>query len=334
MNSKAPNDDRDVRELIRLAGRREPISAERTARVRNAARSEWIAHLQSKTTRRRRRSRLLLMAAALVALAVAGWWTKERVARSSERLGVVEIVHGSIDLRNPEGGRIARLREGSDIETGNHVAVPPDGRLALRAGSGHSLRADGDTRFRVVSAERIELERGTIYVDSGTEERDPDRAVLEITTRLGDVHEVGTQYEVQLTERALRLRVRRGRIAWRAGSSRLEGGAGEQLVVFPDGSVERAAVSTSGSAWEWLESVTPIPSFDGRPAAAFLEWAAREHGVDLRYESDAARSRAEESRFAGSLSGLSPTESLAAVLRATELRKEAAGNVWTIEVEP
>ncbi len=71
--------------------------------------------------------------------------------------------------------------------------------MALALRDGVSLRLDHDTRVALVSADRVDVTAGAVYVDSGVS--GPSAARLQVGTPAGVVRHVGTQYEGAHLER-------------------------------------------------------------------------------------------------------------------------------------
>jgi hypothetical protein len=65
--------------------------------------------------------------------------------------------------------------------------------------------------------------------------------------------------------------------------------------------------------------VAPTFNIEGRTLAEFLRWASRETGLDLLYVSDVAEREAVGTVLRGSIEGLRPDESIAAVVSTTGL---------------
>jgi ferric-dicitrate binding protein FerR (iron transport regulator) len=238
-----PEDDSpdDVASLIRLAGRRPAVPEDVAARVRAAAHEQWQSGL-----RRRARARFLwtagaLAAAASVVLAIA--WSVFRVD-APVRVDVrVESLAGPVTVGDRE------------IETGE------GGRVAVRLASGHSVRLDGSSKIRILGRVALALDRGAVYVDSGS--HGPAAEPLRLETPLGEVRETGTRYEVRLKADSLRIRVSEGSVTLEAEDGLHTVAALTELQIDRRGSV----------------TTREIPrSIEGLTARAFLDRIAREGG--------------------------------------------------------
>jgi ferric-dicitrate binding protein FerR (iron transport regulator) len=157
-----------------------------------------------------------------------------------------------------------------------------------------------------------------VYVDSGPEATSPHPA-LEISTPHGRVSHLGTQYEARLAGDSLVVSVREGRVSVARGADRVEGAAGERLVIGDDRPVERSLLASSAASWSWVGEIAPPYRLEGQTLRDFLDWAARETGRDVHYADDAARDDAAALELHGSVEGLTPEQALNAVLATTSL---------------
>lgn len=297
-------EDEIVARLIRLAGRRKPVPAARAARVRAVVREEWREVTRS---RRRRRSIARLAwffaAAATVfaALALAGWKAEVGPWAPPPPVGVVEVVDG------PSG-----LSPGLELLPGAVIETGPEGRMAIRLRQGHSVRLDRDTLLRIGSNARLALESGAVYADSG-----PGRAAtgsVTVTTRFGSVRDIGTQFEVRVSESATRVRVREGLVEMEHSGGMETARAGTEVEVDGDGNLRRAAVPVGGPEWGWVTAIAPPFDLDGASLSEFLAWVSRETGLRVVYQDASTAAAAPGISLSGSVEGLTPEEALAAVL--------------------
>lgn len=173
--------DKDpIATLVRLAGRRPEVDAERTARVRAAVADEWRA-----ATRRRRWTRVAI-AAAIAATVIGVMLTRPRTGPP--------VVPQTADVRE--------------------ITTPGDATTSVQWNGG-TLRLDRGTQLRFDAARTATLLRGAIYYANDT----PGVAVT-IRTPFGDVRDVGTRFEIRLREDAVRVRVRDGAVIVRGTTAR------------------------------------------------------------------------------------------------------------------
>ena len=321
MNEQLRVEEQEVRDLIAGAGSRAAVPAEDVARIKRAARAEWREMVRSE--RRRRRGLragggLALAAGVLLAVAVGWWWASRSAPVAPAVVASVELIAGS--ARDGQAAELtvgSELSAGDSVETGSWADGAPNG-AALRLAGGRSLRLAGDTRVRLASAGRLELERGTLYVDS---DATATSGGVEVVTVLGTVREIGTQFEVRLSQgdSALRVRVREGECELRAAGNRHLAARGVQLSLLADGSMRRAEVEPYGSEWDWVAATAPGIDVEGRSLSYLLGWVSRELGREVRYADPALAESAPEIRLHGSTEGFTPAEALEWWLRGSDL---------------
>ncbi len=176
------NDNDPIATLVRLAGRRPGVDAERTARVRAAVADEW------RTSVRRKR------------------WTGVAVAAA------IAATIGGVMLTRPRTEPTARpFVETAEIR---ELTTPGDATTSV-AWNGGTLRLDRETHLRIDAARTATLLRGAIYYANDT----PGVSVT-IHTPFGDVRDVGTRFELRLHDDALRVRVRDGAVIVRDTTAR------------------------------------------------------------------------------------------------------------------
>ena len=316
LNRRGGRDDESgVARVLRAAGGRALPSDDMKQAVRAAVHAEWRAALAKRTQRR-----VLIAIAASVALAALGLWvsrpyfasTGEVVASVSRAIGAVRSRDGSFSSWQPVAAA-AQLRTGQSLETGS------DGRIAVQLRDGVSLRLDHDTSVVFVDTGRVDVGAGAVYVDAGTQPNALEH--LRIGTPAGIVRHVGTQYEARLVNGGVRIRVREGRVELlpQHGSPQ-SAQRGEQLLVSTAGAIERGAIEPNDAEWDWAASAAPAFDINGRPVHAFLDWAGRELGREIVFETPESELEADRAVLSGSVAALAPAEALGAVLPTTRLR--------------
>jgi ferric-dicitrate binding protein FerR (iron transport regulator) len=133
-------------------------------------------------------------------------------------------------------------------------------------------------------------------------------------------HDVGTQFEVRLTDASLRVRVRTGlvELRGRARTTAVRGGAEVEVTVSSDTAVARR-VPPFGPEWRWVAELAPAFDIEGRPLAAFLEHISREEGWTLRYEDAQIAGDARRIALHGSVNGLRHEDAVAVAVRTSGL---------------
>lgn len=252
----------------------------------------------------RRRGLFVVAASVAVGLAVGlGLWSTRGTAPAPV-VARVTAVQGA-----------SALKVGDAVDADSRI-VTGEATVALVLSSGLSVRLAPASESVFESAERLRLDRGRVYVDSGSRAAG-DPWVVE--TGLGEVRHLGTQYLVALEDEGLSVAVREGRIALRpaqGGTAQTTAIAGERLRVAADapGQILRTALSPTDAQWDWVESVPSSIEVEGRTLGEFLIWYRRETAQTVTLDGvDAA------TRLHGSIAGLTPDEALEAIAAATDL---------------
>ena len=326
--------DKEIRKLLEKAGRRPEIPAADFRGIKAVARAEWQQLVEAKRSKTRWWKLLTPLPAAagiLMVLALAWWWRTETVRPAVQAVATVELIKGDVRLEGGDSQLAAGvpLSQGVELTTGASRDAHP-GFVSIRLAGGQSLRLDSATRARLTSGSQIELLEGAVYVDSGPDL--PSNTSVEISTPFGNVSDIGTQFEVRVsdTEEALRIRVRSGSISLVRGQEQYAAAVGEELTVGANGSVNRGLYETFGTDWDWILSAAPNLDIEGLPLRDFLDWVAAETALQIRFEDDVLAGSVSTIELHGTIEDLRPDEALVAVLPGTGLGHRIEGGTLTI----
>ncbi len=313
-NEQRHEDDRDpdaVAALVHAAGRREDPPESAYRKVFGAAHAAFRA----KVSRRSRRHAFAWAAAASVlvaAVTVLMRWDPISVQRMV--VASVDRIVGSVEVASDGGWRPLGRTDGR-ITRDTRMRTLPGGSAALVFEGGDSLRLAAETELQFEGPRSFRLDRGSVYLDiqasMGTG--------VQIATPAGTVRDLGTQFELQVADSSLRLRVREGRVEIDRAGQQLIGAAGEQLEIDAFGNVARSTVAADSDVWYWAEVLAPAPDVDGRPASELLAWVARETGRALLYADPAVQQRAASVRLYGNIRHLAPLDAMDVMLATTDL---------------
>jgi ferric-dicitrate binding protein FerR (iron transport regulator) len=316
--------DQDLERLLKSAGVRERPPADVERAVRERVHGDWQAMLRENRVRRSRRGALAL-AASLVAAAFGLWIASTQSVGPSAAVGTLAVAVGEVRERSGwlSGWRV--MNGGDVVVAGRTLETGAAGRAAIALPGGMSLRVDRDTRIALVDAARLRLERGTLYLDSGSGQARTAQLLVETPT--GSVRHVGTQYELRVLDAGVQLRVREGRVEFRSPTGLVEHGrSGEQLVIFGDGRVQRGEAPRSGPTWDWIADATPQMDLEGMSLARFLAWAGRELGYAVNFAPAVSEAELASVVVHGSTAGLTPAEALRAVFATTSFEATIVGD--------
>jgi ferric-dicitrate binding protein FerR (iron transport regulator) len=302
-------DEEDVTaQLLRLAGAPADPTDERTARVREAVHAEWQAHRRRRMKRRTAGVVIALLGVAASLLIVirmnravpASAPPGETIVATGERiLGQPLVYHRRGGTAGPEPLSISTpIRADDVIET--DVAT----RASVLTADGSSVRIDRGSRVRFIGPAAVELIAGATYLTTAVGSHG-----FEVRTPIGVVRDMGTRFEVRLTESSLRVRVRAGTTEIRRGTTVTAATSGTEAIVTTRDAVVRQA-PTYGPEWAWTTDLAPPFPIEGRPLRAFLEHLAAEEGWTLRYADASVADAAGRILLHGSVEGLSAEQRL------------------------
>jgi ferric-dicitrate binding protein FerR (iron transport regulator) len=310
-----------VAALIRAAGRRTEPPVDAYQQVLTAA----TAAFREKSAKRRGRTWMLLAAAASVAALALAFLLQWNAPSTQSPVAMVARVIGTVELA-ANGVWRPMTEAGGTLGNGARLRTLAGGGVALALDGGASLRLAAATEVQMDGPRRVLLRSGTLYLDNkgsvGTGYR--------IETPAGTARDVGTQFELRVTDGVLRLRVREGRVEIDRGGRLLSGAAGEQLEIDVLGGVTRSSIAATDMAWQWTETIAPAPDIDGQPATVLLAWVARETGRQLHYESATVETRAAAVILHGNIQHLEPLAALDIMLATTDLEYALVGDTMEI----
>ena len=306
-----------VASLIRAAGRRAEPPDDAYQQVLTAA----TAAFRGKIAKRRGRTWMLLAGAAGVAALAIAFLLQWNATSAQPQVARVARVIGAAELA-ADGGWKPMTESGGTLLEGASLRTLAGGSVALALDGGASLRLAAATEVQMDGPRRVLLRSGTLYLDNAGSAGTGYR----IETPAGTAHDVGTQFELRVTDGVLRLRVREGRVEIDRAGEIVNGSAGEQLDIDVLGSVSRSTIAATDTAWQWVETIAPAPDIDGQPASVLLTWVARETGRRLHYESAAVETRAAAVILHGNIRHLAPLAALDVMLATTDLEYALIGD--------
>jgi ferric-dicitrate binding protein FerR (iron transport regulator) len=315
-------DEAALARLLQLGGARTPVPGDVEARVYEQVRREWeatnprpgeervYAEVRREWRRSGRRGRLLLpLAFAATAIVAVGLWLRP-IPDSPLAPAVAAHVERRIG-----GAAVA----GGEFHVGDRARTARGEGLSLRLADGQSLRLDENTAVTFLATNRIALDEGRLYADSGDHVYRDHGLVVE--TALGQVRDVGTQFAVATEAGVLRIAVREGRVDVEHAAHTAIAVAGERLQITggsPTPVVEKLAPYDPW--WDWTAALAPTFDVTDRSVLDVLRWAARETGRELVFEDDELRLAAMRIDLHGPVADFQPLEAAESVLATTRFR--------------
>lgn len=274
--------DAGMRKLLESAGPRAQAPIEVEERVYAAVHKAWL-ELPSPAGRFNRKRAAALGALAL-ALAFAGIFTWRLQTGAAPPVAEIAYATGGFAVSQQGRGMPQFLTAGATLHTYQ------EGRMLVRMGEQLSLRIDAGTRVELQSASRVTLRDGKLFVDSRNQR-------IEVRTPSGlRVENLGTQFEIEVGGEQVRVAVREGELRMEAGgvvrSAAAQDGAGVILAFEGLELRSEEALSSTDGHWEWIHLSQPPYALESSSVLDFLDWAARECGLELAFGSEAVRQRA------------------------------------------
>jgi ferric-dicitrate binding protein FerR (iron transport regulator) len=302
MNERHELSDESVERLLRIASEKPAVPHDAETRVRAAVHQAWQQDVAKRRFRRRVWTASSLAAAAAIAV-VFFFVPRRTITTTPLPAAKLERSIGTVHVHAADGGTL--------IETG------ADGRASFRLDSGTEFRIDRNSRVSV--GREFTVITGALYVASA------ERG-LAVRTRFGVARDIGTRFEVRVEGDTELVRVRDGIVDFETHRAI----AGEQLEI-KQGGVTKSALATHAAEWSWTESVAPMFTIEGSSVSSFVAWVASESGMQVQYESNALRLRAQQTTLHGSIGELTPAVACGAILPTAGMRCTATNGVLKID---
>jgi ferric-dicitrate binding protein FerR (iron transport regulator) len=315
--TRAAESDEGLERLLRLAGPRQTVSADRAARVRTVVHDAWLSSVRARTIRRRA---IVIMGALAASAVLAVVWRPRDAAHPllpPRPAGHLLAATGLVTT----GAKVAPLRPGDGLTIGTTMHTGAGALATVVLSGGGELRVDAETVVALRGERELRVERGAVYIDSGTAGES-----ITVRTAFGVVRDVGTRFEVRVRDRGLRVRVRDGAVQYERDALRGGATAGTELVVSAEGSVETRSAAAYGSEWEWVQRAAPTFRVEASTLAAFLRWVSHEGGWRVQFLDAALERAAATITLHGSIEGLTTDEALAVVLPTCGLAHRTEGD--------
>lgn len=320
---QAPQDEETMAKLLKIAGPRAAIPSSVESRVYESVLAEWQS-----STREPESGRVYdrVLRTWQTSNAWSPWrrWILPMGVAASALIAVMLLTQPEPVPQIPLGtiSKIVGTAAGSSkfvlnqgIHAGETLSTGAGEGLSLLLARSESLRIGENTQIRMDAKDRFTLISGRVYADTG-EFVYRDRGLI-ITTTLGSVRDVGTQFAVSIEDELLDVAVREGRVDVKQDADTFVAVAGERLLVTKDGHTDTVAVAKYSEYWSWVSDLAPSYDIENKSLLDFLKWAARETGMELVFESNLDRMSAMRTDLHGSIAAITPIEALEAVLATT-----------------
>jgi ferric-dicitrate binding protein FerR (iron transport regulator) len=203
-----PDDpDAVVRDLLRQP-RPAAVDSARAARVRPAVHAAWKDAVGG--TRNWKRGFAIAAAAVLVAAIALTLVNRLRERGAPQAAApIASTLFVTSDVVFQHDGQTRAGRVGDGLKPGTRVTTH-GGRAAIALANGVELRLDSNTDITLDTERSMSLAAGAVYLDSSQRTGPPESVA--IVARGSVIRDIGTRYEVRLSDQELRVRVRDGRV--------------------------------------------------------------------------------------------------------------------------
>lgn len=311
---RKPEEDR-LAALLRRVGSRPSPPAHIREEVRAAVRETWFAEV-----RRKRATRTIryAVAASVVAAAAIAWLTITP-GKSDVPVATIDHLVNEVEYRAPSGDWLP-LRVNARI-AGVALRTGQNSLLSMQTVDGTNVRVAAESLVQIADVHDLTLDAGAVYVDTGSQPGD----TVTVTTRYGRALDLGTRFEVRVDADAWRVQVRDGAVRMVAADSQNVARAGQRVSISSDGVVEKSLVAKDDISWAWTQAAAAPFDIEGATLEEYLTWVSLETGETLSFRHDIAEREAKRTILHGSINGLTPRESLSAVLSTTDFRLLESG---------
>ncbi|MCB1691543.1 MAG: FecR domain-containing protein [Pseudomonadales bacterium] len=304
-------DEQDIEALLRRVGPRQAPPSDMAETIRANVRQAWQAEVHAR--KRRRLAYFAAAASLIVAVAVVLMIDKPTPTPPVVAMVLVSS-HGDTSIVGDDGTSTEAI-DGTGFGAAT-VTTGQDDLLSIELNRGAVVRMNADTSLHVDAAGVLRVNRGTIYVDTDAS----PNAALVVETPFGTARDIGTRFEVKVDPDAWRVQVRDGHVQMQDGDATHDAVAGTRVEITANDLVTRSRVSADDESWRWAEAAAPGFSIEGASLSDFLRWVSRETGEPVRFASPDTEKEVKRTILHGSIEGLTPRESLRAVLATTDFK--------------
>ncbi|MDA1075293.1 MAG: FecR family protein [Proteobacteria bacterium] len=282
--------DQDIQRLFAVAGARRRPPEDMASRVHEATMEAWLAlpdQIEPELPEREawRTVMPFALAATLLLVTFIGWGILRQPAPVVSEVGQIAFASGAYTVRGSEHLVLPALGTGALINTS------AQGRMLIYLTPVTHLRLGPDTSITLHNNGEIWLHAGRVYID------ERGGAQVKVITPWGvGITDIGTRFEVRHENDTLEVAVREGAIDVALPSqtigARAQAGTGVLLHITADMSVERNQLSTVDERWNWIQQSYPPFELNHGTVHDFVNWAAQETGLELRFENQLVEQQA------------------------------------------
>ena len=206
------------------------------------------------------------------------------------------------------------LKSDSAIVAGEYIRTHPNNRILVELTNGNVFKLDENSLVQLIDEEKIVLIDGQIYVE--TNENISNNKLL-ISTKLGSIDHIGTQYSVKVEADSINISVREGAVFIQSEDLNKEIEHGFEVSLNKNGNYQQSAIDAFDSKWHWTQKIINEYNIQGKTISQYLKWISDKTGYPIVWDSNESKDLSTKVRLSGSIKGLTPIESLEVILPTT-----------------
>lgn len=310
------SDDDAVADLLQAGGKRAVPPKAFMTEVEKNTRLAWQQAVQAQ---KRKRQKQWLSAAATAACMALVFFVA--LPKSSVQPTLVAKI-------NSQNGEVFLSKEGT-LTLGSQVRTQA-GYISLELPDHTMLMLGANSELHLTGPAEVALLQGQVYVDS------PDHTTqVLIHTPRGDIVDIGTQYQVNVSPEALTVAMREGLTEITVGKdvyqARVNQHQGDVVQISQHG-VVRSQVARDDASWQWVRDGYSDFNLQQATVSELLNWASRVTAHSLEYSSAQVAEQAQAVRFSGGVVTTKDIEQqLPFILQTAHFTLHQGNGIWHID---
>jgi len=308
MDKKKSLSEEQIEQLLRRIGDIPQPPGDMRERVKSQVESAWRDNVQEQ--QQTRKSYSLFAAAATITLAITVGWLMTNDPLPQPVIASLDSPLESV-MTSTDGDRW-QVSANLDMQQGAYVRATDTASLSLS--NTLNIRMKPESVVYLSSTDEVRLISGEIYLDSYDKPKDES---FRVVTNFGIAEDIGTQFSVATSAAEWQIQVREGLVQVKDDATHVQLTENQRLNITATNSVNQTTLPAHHESWQWAENSRPEYDIEGESVDQYLQWVARETGRDLQYSSNEARESAKTTLLHGSITGMTASKSVQAVLPAT-----------------
>lgn len=250
-----------------------------------------------------------------------------------QSLVFLESIQGQVNSNNrliEQNGSVKKQSQSTVLAMGTMIETLDSGYATLVLQTGGNLRIKNNSQLVINGNNEFTLSYGAVYFESDLTAE--NKSPISITTLYGTIQDIGTQFEVSTEKSTLQINVREGLVNLTQAQTQEEVSvvAGNQLNINELGESQTLKISSHDPQWQWVNKIAPKFMLENKSLYEFLNWVAREYGLNLSFDSEHNKKLSQMLILHGDIDGLTLSQALTTVLSTTEFGYELQDNQLTV----